>query len=373
MSARYVVPEPRRTTSTIASACTLLACLLLAPCPRPARADAGTGTFSIVAYDPQTQELGVAVQSRAFSVGAGVPWAEAGVGAIATQASTNESFGPRGLALLRAGYTAQQTLDMLIHADAGRERRQLAIVDARGNAAAHTGKECLAWAGDMVEFGLSAQGNILAGGDVVSEMVRAYRAHPGEMAERLIAALHAAQAAGGDKRGQQSAALLVVRPSEMYPEYRTRYVELRIEDHPSPIEELERVFRIHQASDLLRAHLRYAAHFDSLGNMPAALRERERIGDALRSTLSRADASASTLNALAWYCATENLFLEESLQAAERAAALEPENSGILDTLAEVYFRLDRREDALRAIDRALKIDPDDDYLKRQRARFKDG
>jgi len=246
----------------------------------------------------------------------------------------------------------------------------LAIVDARGGAAAHTGDECLAWAGDIVEDGLTAQGNILAGGDVVSEMVRAYRATQGEMAERLLAALHAAQAAGGDKRGQQSAALLIVRPSDAYPEYRTRYVELRIEDHPAPIEELERVFRIHQASDLLRAHLRYAAHFDSLGAMQAALRERQRIGDALRTTLSRQDASAGTLNALAWYCATSDLFLEESLAAAKRAADLEPENSGVLDTLAEVLFRLNRRDEALEAIERALALDPDDAYLLRQRTRF---
>jgi uncharacterized Ntn-hydrolase superfamily protein len=334
-------------------------------------ADDATGTFSIVAFDPETQELGVAVQSRAFSVGAGVPWAEAGVGAIATQASTNESFGPRGLALLRSGYSAQQTLDMLLGEDSGRERRQLAIVDARGGVAAHTGAECLAWAGHIVEDALSAQGNILAGGDVVSEMVRAYRGTDGEMAERLLAALHAAQGAGGDKRGKQSAALLVVRPSAEYPEYRTRYVELRIEDHPSPIDELERVFRIHQASDLLRAHLRYAAHYDSLGNAEAAHRERSRIGATLRSTLQRPNASASTLNALAWYCATANMYLEESLEAAQRAVELEPENTGILDTLGETLFRLNRREDALEVIERALEIDPDDEYLKRQKERFR--
>lgn len=335
-----------------------------------AAADEGHGTFSIVAFDATTQELGVAVQSRAFSVGAGVPWAEAGVGAIATQASTNESFGPRGLALLRAGYSAPQALEMLLREDAGRERRQLAIVDTRGRAAAHTGEECLDWAGHIVEDGLTVQGNILAGETVVTAMRDAYRKSDGEMAERLLAALHAAQAAGGDKRGQQSAALLVVRPSDAYPEYRTRYVELRIEDHPAPIDELERVFRIHQASDLLRAHLRYAAHFDSLGSMEAALLERRRIGEALQSTLELEDASASTLNALAWYCATANLYLGESLQAAERAAAMEPENTGILDTLAEVLFRLERHDEALETIERALAIEPDDAYLKRQRSRF---
>lgn len=337
----------------------------------PSQADPPHGTFSIVAYDPETQELGVAVQSRAFSVGGGVPWAEAGVGAIATQASTNESFGPRGLALLRSGYTAQEALDILIGADPGRENRQLGIVDAHGNSAVHTGTRCLDWAGNFNEAGLTAQGNILAGPDVVSEMVRAYHQSQGEMAERLLAALHAAQAAGGDKRGQQSAALLVVRPSDQYPEYRTRYVDLRVEDHPNPIDELERVFRIHQASDLLRAHLRYAALNDSLGNQPAADRERSRIGQALEWTLAQEDADAGTLNALAWYCATADMYLEESLTAAERAMAIEPENTGIIDTLAEVYFRLGRTEEAISTIEKGLAMEPDDEYLKSQRDRFK--
>ena len=339
--------------------------LVIAP-----RADEPRGTFSLVAYDPTTQELGVAVQSRAFSVGGGVPWAEAGVGAIATQASTNESFGPRGLDLLRAGHSAQEVLDLLIKSDAGRDNRQLGVVDVRGNAASYTGSKCLVWAGDTTTVGLSAQGNILAGPDVLSQMVRAFSMTQGELAERLIAALHAAQAAGGDRRGQQSAALLVVRPSERYPEYRTRYIELRVEDHDDPINVLERVFRIHQASDLLRAHLRYAEHYDTTGNEGGAKRERKRIGEALEVALANENAGAGTLNALAWYCASADMYLEESLQAARRAVGLEPDNSGILDTLAEVLFRMGRQQDALDAIEKAIALDPDDDYLKGQRERF---
>jgi len=333
-------------------------------------ADIPGGTFSIVAYDPATQELGVAVQSRAFSVGAGVPWAEAGVGAIATQATTNESFGPNGLALLRSGKSAQETLDLLLGADDGREDRQVGIVDAQGGSASFTGNQCLTWAGDTTLVGLSAQGNILAGPDVLSQMTRAFTESKGELAERLIAALHAAQAAGGDRRGQQSAALLVVRPSEAYPEYNTRYIELRVEDHATPIDELERVFRIHQASDLLRAHLRYAETYEANGNDEAADRERQRIGETLKRTLANPDADSGTLNALAWYCATADMYLEESLQAAERAAKAEPESTAVLDTLAEVYFRLGRKDDALATINRAISIDPEDNYLKTQRDRF---
>ena len=334
------------------------------------KAEVPGGTFSIVAYDPDTRELGVAVQSRAFSVGAGVPWAEAGVGAIATQATTNESFGPKGLALLRSGRSAQETLDLLLGADEGRENRQVGIVDIQGGAASFTGSQCLTWAGDTTLVGLSAQGNILAGEDVLSEMVRAFTETQGELAERLIAALHAAQAAGGDRRGQQSAALLVVRPSEAYPEYNTRYIELRVEDHTSPIDELERVFRIHQASDLLRAHLRYAEMYEANGDKTAADRERQRIGETLQRTLANPDADSGTLNALAWYCATADMYLEESLQAAERAAKAEPESTAVLDTLAEVYFRLGRKSDAIATIDRAIAIDPEDNYLRTQRDRF---
>jgi uncharacterized Ntn-hydrolase superfamily protein len=350
----------------------VLACVtvLLLVCAVPVLGDVPGGTFSIVAYDPATQELGVVVQSRAFSVGGGVPWAEAGIGAIATQASTNESFGPRGLALLRSGFEAKEVLDMLLGADEGRENRQLGIVDVHGGAASFTGGECLSWAGDTTAVGLSAQGNILAGPDVLSEMVRAFSETSGELAERLLAALHAAQAAGGDRRGQQSAALLVVRPSDKYPEYRTRYIELRVEDHPTPIDELERVFRIHQASDLLRAHLRYAEIYDAQDDKAAAKRERTRIGEALQRTLANPDADAGTLNALAWYCATADMYLEESLKAARRAVDKEPDSTAILDTLAEVYFRMGRKDEALETINRAIAIDPEDNYLKTQRDRF---
>jgi tetratricopeptide (TPR) repeat protein len=187
---------------------------------------------------------------------------------------------------------------------------------------------------------------------------------------RLLAALEAGQAAGGDTRGQQSAALLVVRPSERYPEYRIRYVDLRVEDHPTPIAELARVYSIHEAGDLLEAHVRYAAEYDSLGQTDAARRERERIAATLTRTLARADADAGTLNALAWYAALGNIHLEEALVAARRAAALEPRNTGILDTLAEVYFRLGRKEEALGAIRRALAITPEDPYLKGQEQRM---
>lgn len=281
----------------------LLLCLaLIFAIPRPAGA-----TFSIAAYDSATQELGVAVQSRAFSVGMAVPWAEAGVGAIATQASTNESYGPLGLALLHDGKDPAAALRALLEPDSGRAHRQVGIVDARGRSAAHTGTDCSSWAGHRVGPGYSIQGNILAGEGVVAAMERAFLDTRGELAVRLIAALEAGQAAGGDKRGMQSAAILVVRPSDEYPEYRTRYVDLRVEDHKEPIRELKRVFGILEAQDLAEAHLRYATAYEKAGRKDAATRERERVGEALGRALSRDEKDASTLNGLAWTCATNEI------------------------------------------------------------------
>jgi uncharacterized Ntn-hydrolase superfamily protein len=328
------------------------------------------GTFSIVAFDSTTGELGVAVQSRAFSVGSGVAWARAGVGAIATQSFTNESYGPQGLALLRSGVPARAALDPLLARDDGREQRQVGIVDARGRSASFTGRECMEWAGGFARLGLAAQGNILASEVVVAEMVRAYDETDGELSVRLLAALHAAQAAGGDRRGQQSAALLVVRPSRAFPEYEERYVSLRVEDHATPIAELRRLFTLHEASDLAEAHIRYAAEYRAAGNEAAADRELNRVGQTLERALADENTPAGALNALAWYTATNDVFLEQALEAARRAAAAEPESTEALDTLAECEFRNGNLAAALAAIQQALDKSPDDAYLKSQKEKF---
>ncbi len=330
-------------------------------------------TFSIVAYDSVTQELGVAVQSRAFSVGMAVPWAEAGVGAIATQASTNESFGPLGLAMLRAGKPAAEVLRGLIESDSGYAHRQLGIVDARGRSVSHTGKLCSDWAGSVTGPGYAIQGNILAGEAVVKEMEKAFLATKGELAERLLAVLLAAQAAGGDRRGMQSAALVIVRPSEEYPEYRTRYAELRVEDHKDPINELIRVYRILEGQRLAEAHIRYAAAYEKAGKKELARIERERLGESLTHALARKDIDASTLNGLAWICATNDVHLSEALEAAQRAVALEPKSAEILDTLAEVHYRSGNAAKAIEVETQALSYSPNDQYLKDQIARFKGG
>lgn len=209
-------------------------------------------TFSIVAFDPSNGDLGVAVQSKFIAVGSVVPWARAGLGAIATQAAGNVSFGPDGLRMLEAGLSAGGALQKLLQADPRPQVRQVAIVDAKGGVAAHTGKECMSWAGHVTGLGFSCQGNILASSKVVESMAKAYEDTRGDLIEKLLQALTAGQAAGGDKRGQQSAALLVVREKGGYEGYSDRYVDLRVDEHVAPIDELKRVFKIYDLTMLSR-------------------------------------------------------------------------------------------------------------------------
>jgi uncharacterized Ntn-hydrolase superfamily protein len=212
------------------------------------------GTFSICAVDREAQEVGCAVQSRYFAVGSVVPWAKAGVGAVATQAAGVAAYGPRVLALLEDGRDPEEALVVALADDAARETRQLGAVAADGRAAAHTGNECLAWAGHRVGDGYAVQGNILAGEAVVVEMERAFVASIGSLAERLVISLEAGQAAGGDARGQQSAAIVVERvgAAQQSREGIDRVCELRVEDDPEPIDELRRLIGIHLVWDALR-------------------------------------------------------------------------------------------------------------------------
>jgi uncharacterized Ntn-hydrolase superfamily protein len=212
----------------------------------------GLSTFSIVALDPRNGDLGVAVQSKFPAVGAVVPWAKAKVGAVATQAWANVSYGPVGIKLLEEGLSAKETLNKLLADDDHPEVRQAAIVDAKGQVAAHTGSECLEWAGHVTGEGYSCQGNILASSKVVESMARAYEETSGDLIDKLLGALSAGQAAGGDRRGQQSAAISVVRDKGGYEGFSDRYVDLRVDEHATPIEELKRVFKIYDMTMLSR-------------------------------------------------------------------------------------------------------------------------
>jgi len=203
-------------------------------------------TYSIAAFDPDARQWGVATQSKFLGVGSIVPWAEAGTGAVATQAAANPQYGPDGLKLLREGLGAEEVVRRLTEPDDGRETRQVGVVDTRGGAATFTGEECHDWAGGRTGDGYAAQGNILVSAATVDALAETFESSRGEpLAERLIGCLAAAQRAGGDRRGQQSAALLVVEKEGGYAKLSDVLVDLRVDDHAQPIEELRRLFRLH--------------------------------------------------------------------------------------------------------------------------------
>ncbi len=203
-------------------------------------------TFSIVARDPQKGEFGIAVQSKFLGVGAVVPWAKAGVGAIATQSWANTSYGPHGLDLLEKGLSAEEALTHLTQNDENRAKRQVGIVSVTGKPASYTGEECFPWAGGYTGEHFECQGNILVGEDTVLTMARTFEETTGLLCDRLVAALAAGQEAGGDSRGQQSAALLVVKEKGGYEGFNDRFIDLRVDDHPHPIDELRRILQLHK-------------------------------------------------------------------------------------------------------------------------------
>jgi uncharacterized Ntn-hydrolase superfamily protein len=213
-----------------------------------ARTDARTvATYSIAACDLEAGQWGVATQSKFLAVGSVVPWAEPKVGAIATQAYANPRYGSDGLKLLQDGLSAEEVVERLTSADEGRDQRQLGVVDREGRSASFTGAECLEWAGGRTGPCYAAQGNILVSAETVDAIAETFESSTGTLAERLLDCLDAAQAAGGDRRGQQSAALLVVEEDGGYAQLSDTVVELRVEDHERPLEELRRIYRLHEA------------------------------------------------------------------------------------------------------------------------------
>jgi uncharacterized Ntn-hydrolase superfamily protein len=209
-------------------------------------------TFSIVGFDPESGDLGVAVASKFPCVGAVVPWAKAGVGAVATQAWANTDLGPDGLRLMSGGMPAASALDAVLEGDEGRDERQAGFVDAGGGAATFTGAGCVDWAGGQTGEHFAAQGNILAGDAVVPAMASAFVGEGGDLSDRLLAALLAGDAAGGDRRGKQSAALLVVRAGGGYEGRNDRYIDLRVDDHPEAPAEVVRLFTVWDDTMLVR-------------------------------------------------------------------------------------------------------------------------
>ncbi len=226
-------------------------------------------TYSIVAMDPETGQMGVAVQSHWFSVGSIVAWGEAGVGVVATQSFVNPSFGPRGLALLKRGKTANQVVEALIASDEGRDVRQLAVLSEDGSVSAYTGKNCIPDAGHIVGDNYSVQANLMMNDKIWSAMSEAFENAEGSLAQRMITALEAAQNAGGDIRGKQSASILIVKGKSTGKIWEDRMIDLRVEDSPEPVKELKRLLKVHRAYE----HMNAGDLAVELGNMELAMKE----------------------------------------------------------------------------------------------------
>jgi len=324
-------------------------------------------TFSIVAYDSTTGELGVAVASKFLAVGAVVPYAEAGVGAIATQAWGNTTYGHEGLILLKMGIPPHQVIDILISKDTNRTHRQVGIVDAKGRTAAYTGGDCYDWAGHIVGHHYAVQGNILASEEVLKAMARVFEQTNGTLAERLLAALEAGQTAGGDRRGRQSAALLVVRKHGGYSGYNDRYIDLRVDDHPEPIKELKRLFQLHERFFQASAHVRFGVEFLKQGKQSEAMHE---FNLAVMIADKYPD-DAILQNQVAWEFAINNVRLDDAMRLAKRAVKLAPKDANIWDTLGEVLFRRAEYREAVKAESTAVELDPNNKLFRQKLERWR--
>jgi len=315
--------------------------------------------------DPETDEWGVAVASRVFDVGYIVPWLEAEVGAVATQAWANPYIGPWALEGLSQGKTADEVLKIILEKDTMPEDRQVGIVDSQGKSASYTGQNTNAWAGHKTAPFVSVQGNILTGPEVVDSMLAVFQRTEGPLAERLLSALEAGEAAGGDSRGKQSASLIVVRKRGGYQGVDDRLVDLKVVDNPEPVQELRRQYEMWQYNFLGPAYLRLA---DEEKDKEEAFFKKAHslLLKALESELE----SPEVYNSLAWEFALKKKYPEETLEAAKRAHELAPDDANIMDTLAEAYFAAGNYEQAVYWEKKALEIEPDNGFFKKQLSKF---
>lgn len=326
------------------------------------------GTFSIVAMDPETDEWGVAVASRVYDAGYIVPWLEAEVGAVATQAWANPYIGPWALEELAHAKSAKEVLKIILEKDTLPEQRQVGIVDNQGTSAAHTGKQTNAWAGHKTAPFISVQGNILTGPEVVDSMFAVFQRTEGVLAERLLSALEAGECAGGDSRGKQSAAMVVVRTRGGYLGVDDRLVDLRVVDNPEPVQELRRQYELWQYNFLSSAYLRLADEEKDKESM-FLKKAYALLIKALESNIERPE----VFNSLAWEFALLKKYPDKTLEAAQRAHELAPDDANIMDTLAEAYYAAGDYEKAVYWEKKALEIEPDNEFFNKQLKKFQKG
>lgn len=337
----------------------ILLILLVPPSPEGMPGDIHTSTFSIVAMDTLTGEYGVAVASKVLDVGYIVPWGEPGTGAVATQAQTNAMFGPLGLDLLREGFSADEAVVSLLAEDPDSTYRQLGMVDSRGGSASFTGAGTMDWAGGVTGPGYAIQGNILTGPDVVEEMERAYLGEEGSLGDRLLAALLAGDAAGGDSRGRQSAAMVIYREGGGYQGSSDLLVDIRVADAQDPL------------GDLRRIYSKWCMWFVFPVYIDAGYPETEYALDIMDDYLASGETDAQDLNGLAWELATRRLYPERAVEIALMATEMEPGDANIMDTVAESYYALGDHVSAVAWEGRALEIDPENDFFLQQMEKFR--
>ncbi|MEO0285543.1 MAG: DUF1028 domain-containing protein [candidate division WOR-3 bacterium] len=332
------------------------------------------GTFSIVACDTARGEVGVAVASKFLAVGSVVPFADVEAGAVASQAFGNPNFGPIALNMLREGISPDSIIRYLSSIDTLFDRRQVGIVSSRGGSASWTGKSCIAFAGHINGYFYAIQGNILVGDTVLKAMERAFLESEGEdLPERLIHALEAGDLAGGDARGKQSAALLVMRKNGGYAGLWDKYVDIRVDDHPDPIPELKRIYSLWQRFFLLDAYSRIGDQYVKEGKKDKAELEYKKAMQIMEQVLSENPDDPDLLNEVAWFMVLRDIRLKDARMLIDKAMAIKPDDANILDTAALIYFKLGMRKKAIELESRACSLDPENKYFKEMLEKFKKG
>lgn len=319
-------------------------------------------TFSIVAYDSLMEEWGVAVQSKFFAVGAVVPQAKAGYGAIATQAWGNTTFKEKAIKLFSEGYSSKEVIELLIKDDPDSAYRQIGVVDKNGNTYAYTGKNCSYYAGHIIGKNFTVQGNILVSEDVLKNMAFAFENTNGPLAIKLLEALKAGQKAGGDSRGMQSAALLVVSKNGGYSGFDDRMIDIRVDDSERPIEELERLYYLNEETFLVSSYIRIT--IDALKEKKE--KKAEESFKRVSKILEKYPQSADMYNSVAWEMAINNFKLEKALEYAKKAIELKKDDANIWDTLGEIYFRMKNIKKAIEAEKRAVELSPEEELFKQK-------
>ncbi len=333
------------------------------PACRPVSASDMQGTLSIIGMERGTGAIGVAVVSHATGCGSEVPWVQAGMGAIATQGDVNVSWGPQALALLRDGMDPQALCDTLYKRDPSYLRRQIGVLDRRGRPGGYTGLELTGYSGGVIDTMVAVQGSGLTRGEVLLAVHDSFVVWTDlPLPERLLASLRMGSVAAA--RPLRSAALLVGRVDPQRPADASRWIYLRVDDHPDPLAELDRLFRAHAAARLVESHLHLAALAAKAGRAGAAESERAQAESRVATALADTALPASALNSMAWGMAQHGAWLDRAETAARRASAAEPANPEYVDTIAEIRARGGDRGGALVEAKRAFALAPRDDYFR---------